>query len=133
MEIPVKNVIGLSVAALLCAYAALSFYGGQAERNQASSDPYLIAAQEERFAALKRALPANTVAGYVSDVTNQPAVLSAAQYGLAPILVVDNTGTEWVIGNFSKPLDYAEFGRARQLTLVRDFSNGVVLYRKTGS
>jgi len=132
MKIPGKTVIGLSAASLLCAFAALSFYGDQRERNKASSDPYKIAAQEERFAALKRALPATTVVGYVSDVS-QPAVLSAAQYGLAPLLVVDNAGREWVIGNFSRPLDYAEFGRARQLTLVRDFSNGVILYRKAGS
>jgi hypothetical protein len=132
MEIPVKTVIGLSAACLLCAYAGLSFYGNQADRNKASSDPYKIAAQEERFAALKRALPPTTVVGYVSDVS-QPAVLSAAQYGLAPLLVVDSAAREWVIGNFSRPLDYTEFGRARQLTLVRDFSNGVILYRKAGS
>ena len=132
MEIPVKTLLGLSAAGLLSLYAALSFYGEQTERNKTSADPYMIAAQEERFAALKRALPATTVVGYVSDVS-QPAVLSAAQYGLAPILVVDDAGREWVVGNFSKPLDYAEFGRARQLTLVKEFSNGVILFRKAGS
>ncbi|MBI2679770.1 MAG: hypothetical protein HYX25_02040 [Candidatus Solibacter usitatus] len=122
----------MSAAGVLCIYAAFSFSMAQQERNLASSDPYKIGAQEERFAALKRELPANSVVGYVSDVS-QPAVLSAAQYGLAPVLVVDNARREWVVGNFSRPLDYAEFGRARQLTLVKEFSNGVILYRKSGS
>jgi hypothetical protein len=132
MEIPAKTLVGISAAGLLSLYAAMSFYGEQMDRNKASSDPYMIAAVEERFGGVKRAIPANTVVGYVSDVS-QPAVLSAAQYGLAPILVVDDPGRDWVVGNFSKQLDYAEFGRARQLTPVKDFSNGVVLYRRAGS
>jgi len=129
MEIPVKTLLGVSAAGILSLYTAMSFYGEQTGRNKASSDPFMIAAVEDRFAALKRAIPANTVVGYVSDVS-QPAVLSAAQYGLAPILVVDDAGREWVVGNFSKLLDYAEFGRARNLTVVKDFSNGVVLFRR---
>ncbi len=131
MEIPVKTLLGVSAAGILSLYTAMSFYGEQTDRNKASSDPFMIAAVEDRFAALKRAIPANTVVGYVSDVS-QPAVLSAAQYGLAPILVVDDAGREWVVGNFSKLLDYAEFGRARNLTVVKDFSNGVVLFRRAG-
>ena len=133
MKIPVRTTIGLGAAVLLCIYTAFIFSVRWEERNLGTSDPYRIGAQEERFAALKRALPANTVVGYVSDVSNVPAVLSAAQYGLAPLLVVDSVTREWVVGNFSKPLDYAAFGQARQLSLVREFSNGVVLYRKAGS
>jgi hypothetical protein len=36
---------------------------------------------------------------------------------------------EWVIGDFSKPLDVTEFGKQHGLTLVKDFGNGAVLYR----
>jgi len=132
MEIPVKTLLGVSAACVLSLYAAFSFYMEQTARNKAAADPYMIGAAEARYGAVKRELPPNTVAGYVSDLS-QPAILAAAQYGLAPVLVVDNANREWVIGNFSKPLDYAEFGRARQLTLVKDFSNGVVLFRRTGS
>ena len=128
---PIKTVVGLSLAVLLSLYSAWSFYGAQAGRNQGSSDPYKLAAQEQRFTTLKLALPANTVLGYVSDL-QQPAILSTAQYWLAPFLVVDDPHLEWVVGNFTRPLDYAEFGRARQLTLVKDFSEGVVLFRKAG-
>jgi hypothetical protein len=132
LHYPIRTTAGLGVAVLLSLYASLSFYDAQTERNKASSDPYRIAAQEQRFTALKRSLPANTVLGYVSDL-QQPAILSAAQYWLAPFVIVDDAGREWVLGNFTRPLDYAEFGKKRKLTLVKDFSNGVVLFRKAGS
>jgi hypothetical protein len=40
-----------------------------------------------------------------------------------------NPPPEWVVGDFSKPLDVVAFGKQRGLTLVRDFGNGAVLYR----
>jgi hypothetical protein len=58
---------------------------------------------------------------------------SSARYTLAPRLVTDQNvkpAPEWVIGNFSMPLDVVQFGKDRGLTLVRDFGNGAVLYRK---
>ena len=57
---------------------------------------------------------------------------SGLQYTLAPRLVTNqnvNPAPEWVIGDFSKPLDVVQFGKAHGLTLVRDFGNGAVLYR----
>ena len=46
------------------------------------------------------------------------------------LLLVGSAPHEWVLGNFSKPQDYAEFGRAHGLMLVKEFANGVVLYRQ---
>jgi hypothetical protein len=52
-------------------------------------------------------------------------------YALAPRLMTRSAdGPEWVVGNFSHPLDYAAAGRQHQLELVKDFGNGIVLFRR---
>src|SRR5690242_9968824 len=123
---PIKSLLGLGVAAVLSLYGTLDFYGNQTELNRAQSDPYKIAAQEKRFEALKRELPPLAVVGYVTDMKPDPAIFLGVQYALAPALLVDQPRSDLVVGNFSRPLDYAEFGRARNLILVKDFSNGAV-------
>ncbi|HKX00630.1 MAG TPA: hypothetical protein VJN43_23015 [Bryobacteraceae bacterium] len=127
---PIKSLLGVGAAALLSLYGAFAFYGEQSTRNQVSADKYMIGIQEMRFETMKRELPRVPRLGYISDITTQPAVFLSAQYALAPALLVDSPREEWLVGNFSKPMDYAEFGRARKLVLVKDYSNGVVLYRR---
>jgi hypothetical protein len=127
---PIKSLLGLGVAAMLSLYGTLDFYGNQTELNRAQPDPYKLAAQETRFEALKRELPPLATVGYVSDLKPDPAIFWGVQYALAPALLVDQPRSDLVVGNFSRLLDYAEFGRARNLILVKDFSNGAVLFRK---
>jgi len=124
-----KAIVGLAVAALLSIYSTLDFYGKQIERNKTQKDSYQIGAQEQRFEALRRELGPSAVAGYVSDLTDAGILLSA-QHALAPVLLVDNVPYQLVVGNFSKSMDYADFGRTRKLVLVKDFGNGVTLFRK---
>jgi hypothetical protein len=126
---PAKTVAGVTVAVLLSLYGTVDFYGKQIERNKIQKDAYQIGAQERRFEALKRELPADGVAGYVSDI-DDTGILLTAQYALAPVLLVDNVPYRLVVGNFSKAMDYAEFARARKLVLVKDFGNGVTLFHK---
>jgi hypothetical protein len=127
---PVKSLIGLGIAAALSLYAGLDFYGAQSDLNKVQRDPYQIANQEKRFEALKRELPTGELVGYVSDLAPDPAIILSAQYVLAPLLFVNLPPHGWVIGNFSRPTDYAAFGRARGLTVVKEFPSGVILYRK---
>jgi len=61
-----------------------------------------------------------------------PGVFLAAEYALAPTVLADERHNAWVVGDFYKPTDYSEFSRAHNLTLVKDFSQGVVLFRKAG-
>ena len=56
-------------------------------------------------------------------------MLIGAQYVLPPRLVVRGAGREWVLGNFTRPADFAAFGRSRGLELQRHFGTGVVLFR----
>src|SRR2546426_121682 len=109
-----KAILGLVAAALLSLYSTVDFYGKQIERNKAQRDAYQIGAQEQRFETLKHELGGSAVVGYISDVSDSGVLLSA-QHALAPVLLADNAPYQFVVGNFSKPMDYAEFGRARRL------------------
>lgn len=128
--------IACAAVALLALWSTANFYSATADAAGPGADVYKIAAQAERFEDLAAALPATGVVGYVSDVppnqTLSAALYSSAQYTLAPRLVTDQRAqppAEWVIGDFSKPLDVVQFGAQRGLTLVKDFGNGAVLYR----
>jgi hypothetical protein len=126
-----------AAVALLALWSTVSFYGATADSAGPGADVYKVGDQAARFQDLMSALPAGGIIGYVSDAppggTLASALYSSARYALAPRLVTDQDvkpAPEWVIGNFSKPLDVAQFGKDRGLTLVRDFGNGAVLYRK---
>ncbi|MCU1272907.1 MAG: hypothetical protein JWO48_338, partial [Bryobacterales bacterium] len=112
-------------------YGTIEFYGEQVERNRTLKDPYHIAIQVQRLEPVRRELPPNTQLGYVSDIKPDSATILTVQFAVAPLLLVGNAPHEWVLGNFSKPQDYVEFGRAQGLTLVKQFANGVVLYRQS--
>jgi hypothetical protein len=126
-----------AAVALLALWSTVDFYDTSSEQAGASADVYKIGEQPARLQDLMSALPATGIVGYVSDApTSQTigAVLySGAQYTLAPRLVTSQSVTpepQWVIGDFSKPVDVAQFGNQRGLTLVRDFGNGAVLYKR---
>jgi hypothetical protein len=53
-----------------------------------------------------------------------------AQYVLAPRLIEKGATDDRVIGNFTRPADFAALGQSYRLRLERDFGNGVVLFRK---
>ena len=100
-----------------------------------SRDPYKVADQASRFASLRASVPENAILGYVTDVDDiQPlasAMLFSAQYTLAPRLLQKGAASrDLVLGNFTKPADFAAFGQQRGLKLERDFGNGVILFRK---
>jgi hypothetical protein len=125
-----------AAVALLALWSILNFYGATEELAGPNADVYKIGEQAARFQDLAAALPPAGIVGYVSDVpagqTLASVLYSSAQYTLAPRLVTNQPvkpAAEWVVGDFAKPLDVTQFGKTRGLTLVKDFGNGVVLYR----
>jgi hypothetical protein len=128
---PLRTLAGLGIIALLSVYGAVHFYGEQSERNQAQPDPYKLIDQERRFAPVNEIVPPNALVGYVSDRPTDYTLTLTAQYALAPRLLVPNPTSNWVVGNFTRPQDFATFGRQRGLTLVKEFPDGVVLFRKS--
>ena len=79
----------------------------------------------QRFVALRTALPAHGVIGYVSQ--DKPGVEQyyLAQYALAPLVVDHSRNHSIVVGDFptSKPTELPG-----NLELVRDFGDGVLLF-----
>ena len=105
------------------------------------SVPDEISTYELRFQELRAALPAQGVVGYLGrpDPTGptpgEPDVASLlhfkrhllAQYALAPVLLLESTEPEFVVGNFDPgtvPPTPAGF------RIVRDFGDGLVLFRR---
>jgi hypothetical protein len=126
---------GTGAVVLLCLFTAFQAYRSTDAYARAYQDPYMINAQPERVRQAIPYLPDKAQVGYLSDVSFEVATGSAAYFGvmyaLAPRLVTRSADHhEWVVGNFSHPLDYAAAGREHHLELVKDFGNGIVLFRR---
>jgi len=132
---PLWLTAGIGSVVLLCVFTAFQSYRTADADARAYHDPYMINAQPERLRDAITYLPANAELGYLSDISFEVANGSAAYFGvmyaLAPRLVTRSADShEWVVGNFSRPLDYAAAGAAHRLEVVRDFGNGIVLFRR---
>ena len=101
-----------------------------------------VSANERRFAALRPLLPVHGLVGYLSDpelagATPRDSNAAAlrqfrryllAQYALAPALLVKGTEPELVVGNFDPGTTPTAPGGLR---IVRDFGDGLVLFRRS--
>lgn len=86
----------------------------------------IAASSDERFAQLKKRLPANGVVGYIGESGDSATPdYYLTQYALVPLVVEDSTDHELVIGNFpsSQPPKIPQ-----TLRLVDDLGNGVLLF-----
>jgi hypothetical protein len=136
LQLSSRVLIACAAVALLAVWSTVNFYRATAEAVEPGADVYKIGEQAARFKDLASALPATGVFSYVSDVPSSELLYGVlyvgAQTALAPRVVTDQRTqppAEWVIGDFSKPLNVVQFGAKRGLTLVNDFGNGAVLYR----
>ena len=125
---------GVGGVILLCLGTAFQSYRFDDAYARSYQDPYMIKAQPERLREAIPYLPERAQVGYLSDLSFEVTGGSAAYFGvmnaLAPRLVTRSADRhEWVVGNFSHPLDYAAVGRQHHLEIVRDFGNGIVLFR----
>lgn len=84
----------------------------------------------EKFRGAVNGLREYDMVGYVSDPADH-AEYKARQYlaqrALAPTLIVDRADLPWVLGNFHTGIPPVV--QEKGLVPVRDFGNGVVLYR----
>ncbi len=134
LQSSVAVMAGIAAAAALCLWGALETYAFETAYQEQNRDPYMLAAQFSRLAPIATAVPKNAVMGYLTDVPEgsvaESAMLIGAQYVLAPRLLARGTDGEWVLGNFTRPADFAALGRSRGLALQQDFGNGAVLFRR---
>lgn len=124
---------GAPLVAVLALLASLSSYQVSTEL---APDPFRIAATQERFAAALELLPPAAVIGYLTDmpITGNAGTVAymTARFAVAPraLVPVGGLATEWAVGNFAHPADFALVGAQSGFALVRDFGNGVVVYRR---
>ena len=134
---PISVHAGVLLAALLCLWGSFNYYDFEtAVQGQTQNrDPYMIRGAMERFAGLRQTVSENAVLGYLTDAepgTLATVIFGTAQYALAPRLLEMDTQRDLVLGNFTKPLDFAGFGARYGLIVERDFGSGVVLFRRRG-
>jgi hypothetical protein len=121
------------ISAMLASWGVFQAYSSESAYQQQYRDPYLVAAQTTRFEGFREAVPADSILGYLTDAqpgsVTSDAMFLTAQYTLAPRLLERNQKHQQVLGNFSRPADFAALGRQYGLRLDHDFGNGVVLFR----
>ncbi len=87
---------------------------------------------DQRFAALKAALPSRGVIGYIGEPGNSGlADYYLAQYALAPLVLDRSDNHALVIGNFSA--SSSSQASSHDLHLQRDFGNGLLLFASEGA
>jgi hypothetical protein len=130
---PLATKAGVLLAAALALWGVLGYFGSEGAYQKLHRDPYRIAAEATRLETFREAVASNAILGYLTDVPlgNEASdgMFLAAQYTLAPRILQRETKHPHVLGNFTRPVDFAAAGRPYGLTLERDFGNGVVLYR----
>jgi hypothetical protein len=87
-----------------------------------------------RFSAVQPLLPGRGVVGYISDdLENEDHSMPrkyVAEYALLPVILVRSIDYPLIVGNFRNPVPDLEAYRKQGLVPVRDFGNGVVLFKR---
>ena len=131
------------VASAAIAVAVLALWASSnsylVSRNLSEQRPDMYGARKAhlRFAPALPVLPPAGRITYLSDLKfddgSGTAAFLTAQNALAPRLLVmpgARAQTEYAIGQFSRELDYAEFGSRHGFTFQKNLGNGVALYRR---
>jgi hypothetical protein len=134
---PPLVLLAIAAAAALSSWGALDFYRSASSFAEANPDRHGIAAATDRFRPAAAILPESAVVGYLSDVrfgdVRGSTAFFGAQYALAPRLLVPYPGRHeapWVVGNFSRPVNYQELARSHDLEVVQDLGRGLAVFRK---
>ncbi len=128
--------------ALVLLYALVSGAAWVKQAAAGRSGPDEISTYERRFQELRAALPAHGVVGYLGH-PDPPSRTGAerdassllhfkryllAQYALAPVVLIESTEPDFVVGNFDPgPAPSTPVG----FRIARDFGDGLVLYRRS--
>ena len=95
-----------------------------------------ISNYENRFVNLRQLLPPRGVTGYISDDENEDdqefidSRIYLAQYSLSPVILVRSLDYSLIVGNFLDHTPDFEIYRKQGLIPIKDFGNGIVLFRR---
>ena len=131
---PFRIQAAVVLAALLSLWGTFAYFGAESEHQKQIRDPDQIAAQAVRLAGVRSSTPDNAELGYITDVEPggvlAQVMFNGAAYVLAPRLLHQGIAQDWVLGNFSRPADFAAMGRSHGLRIERDLGSGAILFRK---
>ena len=135
---------GIAILIALTAYAVLNllWQGIRAYPDLPDTDPVTI--HEARIAQLRPLLPSAGVVGYVTTVENDRifakekafqnveylAQYALTQYTLAPLIVRNSPEMPLVVGNFLDGPPAPGFLEKHGLVPLKDFGEGLILYRR---
>ena len=111
----------------LLALGTLAGYRAALQRNGAQADAAILNAP--RFEGLRSILPHRGTVGYLSD-TDELEDYYLTQYFLAPVVVAHDAQQDLVVANVRSPAAIAKLAAAHNLTVVRNFQNGIALLRR---
>ena len=116
-----------TVIFLLCCLLSTARILSEAPRPSSLATGDIAQRSDQRFAAVKAALPQRGVVGYVGD-PGIPALgdYYLAQYALAPLVLDHSPNHSLVVGNFMTSPTSRELPAG--LRLVTDFGDGVMLF-----
>ena len=87
-----------------------------------------------RFLSVQPLLPGRGVVGYISDdLDNEEHSMPRkylAEYALLPVILVRSMDYPLIVGNFRNPAPDLEAYRKQGLIPIRDFGNGIVIFKR---
>ena len=94
----------------------------------------------QRFAPAKDVLPSHGVLGFIAGYPPEQVRPSneykkrwyMAQYSLSPLIVLNSTQPEKIIGDVRNQEELERIKASGKLAIVRDFGKGVFLFRRIG-
>jgi hypothetical protein len=124
---------GIVIILLMGALALCTFASYAAAVLRGGGNAPGIAMDANRFRGLREALPTRGVVGYLSDNTagiEGTRAYYLTQYYLAPLVVARDPAHELVVANFASFTAVPAAAAAADLTVTRDFGNGVALLHR---
>jgi hypothetical protein len=139
-DYPARIQVGLVLVFLLVLLPGLPQIASKPGEWKRAQPEDAIVSRDLRFAQLRRALPKSGTVGYVTDGPlvrplgdgRVHSIFQIAQYCLAPLIVVNSTEPEIIVGDFSSMESGAKAISSQHLAVVRWFEQGVCLLRKGG-
>lgn len=98
----------------------------------------LVTLYERRFEGMRGFLPKRGVVGYMTDQRPEDIFSDdyeiqkfyLTRYALSPVIVANDIGREFVVGNFHKGIPQEKDLSNSGLVIVRDFGDGAILFKR---
>ena len=82
---------------------------------------------------MRELVPSDAKVGFATDVrptgTAAFLLIGGVRFALAPRFVEPDQSSGWLVGDFSRPVDFSQLAAKYHLQVVRDFGRGLVLFR----